>query len=144
MEKVKNKKRSKKGINVRTKEEKRQMRREKDKERKRKRKGKGGISNEEKPFDFDHSQFVDHVKFNEVVHAPPENLSKVKNYAERNPGKQNNLLLNKKLDKKGATKNISNKVVKAKKTDISLARKCMLEAERKRVIELYRKSKNKR
>ena len=142
MEKVKNKKRSKKGINVRTKEEKRQMRREKDKERKRKR--KGGISNEEKPFDFDHSQFVDHVKFNEVVHAPPENLSKVKNYAERNPGKQNNLLLNKKLDKKGVTKNISNKVVKAKKTDISLARKCMLEAERKRVIELYRKSKNKR
>ena len=143
MEKVKNKKRSKKGINVRTKEEKRQMRREKDKERKRKR--KGGISNEEKPLDFDHSKFVDHVKFNEVVHAPPENLSKVKNYAERNPGKQNNLLLNKKLDKKGSTtKNISNKVVNVKKTDISLARKCMLEAERKRVIELYRKSKNKR
>lgn len=148
MEKVKNKKRRKKGINVRTKEEKRQMRREKDKERKRKR--KGGISNEEKPFDFDHSKFVDHVKFNDVVHAPPENLSGshnkkiVKNYAERNPGKQNNLLLNKKLDKKGTTKNISSKVVKTKKTDISLARKCMLEAERKRVIELYRKSKNKR
>ena len=140
MEKVKNKQRRKKGINVRTKEEKRQMRREKDKERKRKR--KGGISNEEKPLDFDHSKFVDHVKFNEVVHAPPENLSKVKNYAERNPGKQNNLLLNKKLDK-GTTKNI-NKIVKAKKTDTSLARKFMLEAERKRVIELYRKSKNKR
>ena len=69
-------------------------------------------------------------------------LSKVKNYAERNPGKQNNLLLNKKLDK-GTTKNI-NKIVKAKKTDTSLARKFMLEAERKRVIELYRKSKNKR
>ena len=48
MEKVKNKKRSKKGINVRTKEEKRQMRREKDKERNKKIKKENKQGNKEK------------------------------------------------------------------------------------------------
>ena len=125
---------------VKTKEEKREIRREKEKERKRKKKkinkDVDGI------LDFDNAKFSDRVKFNEVVHAPPTNLQKVENYADRKPGKQPDLLLSKLL-KTGHDKD-KNKNKSTKKSSVSLARKCMLEEERKRVIEQYRKLKNKR
>ena len=140
MERLKNKKKGKKGIVIKTKEEKRQIRRAKDKERKRKKKGIKRV--DDNVFDFDNAKFSDRVKFNEVVHAPPENLLKVGNYTERKPGKQSNLLLSKKLNQGN---NMSNKstIMSSKKPSISLARKCMLEEERKRVIEQYRKLKKK-
>ena len=141
MEKIKNKKRSKKGIVVRTKEEKRKIRRDKDKERKRKKKRINKDADD--ILDFDNAKFSDRVKFNEVVHAPPENLQKIKNYGDRKPGKQPNLLLSKLLNT-GDGKDMKSKPTSSKKQSISLARKCMLEEERKRVIEQYRKSKNKR
>merc|ERR1719361_2938757 len=95
MEKIKNKKKAKKGIIVKSKEEKRLIRRAKDKERKRKKKGLN--NHENNILDFDSAKFSDSVKFNEVVHAPPENLMKVQNYSERNSAQKNNLLLSKKL-----------------------------------------------
>ena len=140
MERVKNKKRGKKGIVIRTKEEKRKIRREKDKERKKKK--KKIKPDTENIFDFDNAKFSDRVKFNEVVHAPPENLGKTGSYTDRKPGQQPNLLLTKMLNK-GRAKDKS-KTTSPKHSSISLARKCMLEEERKRVIEQYRKSKNKR
>ena len=134
IEKVKNKHRHKKGIVIRTKEEKRQIRRAKDKERKAKKK-----KNKDDLFiDFDHSKFSDNVKFNEVVHAPPQNLLNVENYAERRPGKQKNLLLIKKLPRKTSD---NYACAKAKNSPVSLARKNVLEQERIRVIEQYRKLK---
>lgn len=135
MEKIKNKKKAKKGIIVKTKEERRQIRREKDKERKRKKKKWNNQKND--ILDFDSAKFSDNVKFNEVVHAPPENL-KVQNFSERNQGQKNNLLLSKKLNQ---SKLHNNNKTKSPKTTISLARKSMLEQERKRVIEEYRKIK---
>ena len=137
VEKVKNKSLKKKGIVVKTKEEKRKLRRAKDKERKRKKRGKGS---QEDQLDFNNPKFSDNVKFNEVVHAPPENLLKVGNYTERRPGRQKDLLLTKKLNPQNKREN--NNITKPKpKNSISLARKCMLEEERKRVIEQYRKLK---
>lgn len=141
MEKLKNKKRARKGIVVKTKEEKRKIRREKDKERKRKKKGINKDADD--IVDFDNAKFSDRIKFNEVVHAPPENLQKIENYADRKPGKQPNLLI-RKLLKTGNDKDNKSKTTSSKKSSVSLARKCMLEEERKRVIEQYRKSKNKR
>jgi len=140
MEKIKNKKKAKKGIVVKTKEEKRQIRRDKDKERKRKKKGLN--IKENNVLDFDSAQFTDSVKFNEVVHAPPENLMKVQNFSERNSAQKNNLLLSKKLTNSKPMNN--NNKVKSNKNSISLARKSMLEQERKRVIEEYRKTKIKK
>merc|ERR1719334_2496304 len=133
------KKKAKKGIIVKTKEEKRQIRRAKDKERKRKKKGLNNQNND--ILDFDSAKFSDSIKFNEVVHAPPENL-KVQNFSERNPGQKNNLLLSKKLSQ---SKSLNNNVkAKSQKNSMSLARKSMLEQERKRVIEEYRKTKIKK
>jgi len=140
VEKIKNKKRGKKRKVVKTKEEKRVLKREKDKERKRKK--KHGVQNDN-AFDFDDAKFSDKVKFNEVVHAPPENLKstkiipKVGNYNERKPGKKNNLILSQKLNQETIMSH------KSKTESISLARKCMLEEERIRVIEQYRKNKKK-
>ena len=136
VEKLKNKRRHKKGIVIRTKEEKRQIRRAKDKEKKVK-KRKNNSDNPQ--IDFDHSSFSDNVKFNEVVHAPPQNLFNVKNYAERRRDKQNNLLLIKKLQGKSNSNNLGG--VKVKQNSMSLARRNMLEQERKKVIEQYRQLK---
>ena len=125
---------------MKTKEEKRQIRRDKDKERKRKKKGLH--IKENNVLDFDSAKFTDSVKFNEVVHAPPENLMKVQNFSERDFAQKNNLLLSKKLTNSKPLNN--NNKVKSNKNSISLARKSMLEQERKRVIEEYRKTKIKK
>ena len=138
MEKVRNKNRSKKGIVIKTKEEKRQLRRAKDKERKRKKK-RCNVSDDNQ-LDFHNPKFLDRVKFNEVVHAPPDNLLRVESYAERKPGRKNNLLLRKKLNNESNPK-INNNKTHIQKISVSLARKSMLEQERKRVIEQYRKIK---
>ena len=136
VEKLKNKRRHKKGIVIRTKEEKRQIRRAKDKEKKVKKRK----NNSDNPhIDFDHSSFSDKVKFNEVVHAPPQNLFNVKNYAERRRDKQNNLLLIKKLQGKLNSNNHGG--VKVKHNSMSLARRNMLEQERRKVIKEYRELK---
>ena len=98
--------------------------------------------------DFSDAKFRDKVLFNEVVHAPPQKLTTFENYTERRPGsktKKNNLLLAKKFEKVAKAFD-QNSQIKNKKTNkhssMSLARKHMLESERQRVIEQYRKLKN--
>merc|ERR1711994_155599 len=98
----------KKGIVVKSKEEKRKIRREREKN--------------EDVLDFD--DYQDNVGFGETVHEPP--TLKELNTETRKPG-QKDLLLKKNLEG-----------VKKKKVKDSLAKKVIMEKERKKAIELYR------
>ena len=130
---------AKKGIVVRTKEEKRQLRRLKEKEKRMKKKRRlrkklmteDGEWQEERPKDFGDLE-GDNVTFNEVAMQPPsiKSAAKMRKPAKGSAGgggggKNKKLLLSKKLQK----------------PPISLAKKQILESERQRVIQEYRKLK---
>ena len=73
----------------------------------------------------------EHIKFDEIAHAPPTKLAGFKEpMAERRPGQKANLLLAQKLNKKPG------------KGQISLARQKVLADEREKVIQEYRKIRN--
>jgi len=117
IEKKKKDKLLKKGIVVKSKEEKRKIRREREKMRKNKNRKKN-----EDVLDF--SDYQDNVGFGETVHEPP--TLKELNTETRKPG-QKDLLLKKNLEG-----------VKKKKVKDSLAKKVIMEKERKKAVELYR------
>ena len=147
MEAKANKKKAKKGIIVRSKEEKRAIKRLKEKEKKlkKKRRQRKEITIDadgdevEEGADRDFDSFKDSVSFNEIVQAPPT-LSKFKDNEGRKPGAKSNLILGQMLAKKSP-----NNVTKKKKTKdgatVSMARQHMLDVERERVIEQYRSLK---
>lgn len=124
------KKKAKRGVPVKSKEEKRKIKRLKEKERRLKKRGGGGGKDEEEEKDF--TSFKDSFEFNETVHAPPS-LNKFKNVSRR-PGENKALLLKKNLD--------GSRVTKVKKPTLSMAKKVMLSEEREKVIAHYRSMKD--
>jgi len=128
---VDKKRKTKKGVQIKSKEEKRQIRRAKEKEKKMKKKkgGNSAINNDEED---EEKEFAtnERVAFNEVAHAPPTKLAGFANsLAERRPGQKSNLLLAQKLKSK-------------KDSGVSLARQKVLADEREKVIAQYRKIRN--
>ena len=118
---VDKKRKTKKGVQIKSKEEKRQIRRAKEKEKKMKKKkgGNSAINNDEED---EEKEFAtnERVAFNEVAHAPPTKLAGFANsLAERRPGQKSNLLLAQKLKSK-------------KDSGVSLARQKVLADEREK------------
>ena len=131
---VEKKKKTKKGVQIKSKEEKRVIRRAKEKEKRQKKK-KGVTFNVVEDGDGVEveKEFAakEEIKFDEIAHAPPTKLAGFKEpMAERRPGQKANLLLAQKLNKKPG------------KTQISLARQKVLADEREKVIQEYRKIRN--
>jgi len=133
---VEKKRKTKKGVQIKSKEEKRVIRRAKEKEKRQKKKkgvtfnvvedGVGDGVEVEKEF-----AAKEEIKFDEIAHAPPTKLAGFKEpMAERRPGQKANLLLAQKLNKKPG------------KGQISLARQKVLADEREKVIQEYRKIRN--
>ena len=135
---VEKKRKTKKGVQIKSKEEKRVIRRAKEKEKRQKKKkgvtfnvdgdgtGDGDGVEVEKEF-----AAKEEIKFDEIAHAPPTKLAGFKEpMAERRPGQKANLLLAQKLNKKPG------------KGQISLARQKVLADEREKVIQEYRKIRN--
>jgi hypothetical protein len=123
MEKKVKEKKAKKGIIVKSKEEKRALKRlkEKEKKMKKKRRLRKLLDRDEGVKEFD--DFKDNVQFNEIVHAPPS----LKKLGNQTKPKYSNLLLSKKLPQSGS--------------EVSAAKQKILDEERLRVIEEYRKIK---
>ena len=131
---VEKKRKTKKGVQIKSKEEKRVIRRAKEKEKRQKKK-KGVTFNVVEDGDGVEveKEFAakEEIKFDEITHAPPTKLAGFKEpMAERRPGQKANLLLAQKLNKKPG------------KGQISLARQKVLADEREKVIQEYRKIRN--
>ena len=131
---VEKKRKTKKGVQIKSKEEKRVIRRAKEKEKRQKKK-KGVTFNVVEDGDGVEvdKEFAakEEIKFDEIAHAPPTKLAGFKEpMAERRPGQKANLLLAQKLNKKPG------------KGQISLARQKVLADEREKVIQEYRKIRN--
>ena len=136
---VEKKRKTKKGVQIKSKEEKRVIRRAKEKEKRQKKKkgvtfnvaegdGEAGGDGIEVEKEF---AAKEQFKFDEIAHAPPTKLAGFKeSMAERRPGQKANLLLAQKLNKKTG------------KGQISLARQKVLADEREKVIQEYRKIRN--
>ena len=129
---VDKKRKTKKGVLIKSKEEKRQIRRAKEKEKKMKKKKGGNSATNINDEEDEEKEFAtnERVAFNEVAHAPPTKLAGFANsLAERRPGQKSNLLLAQKLKSK-------------KDSGVSLARQKVLADEREKVIAQYRKIRN--